>query len=225
MTRRESHKSLTLRAGVALCLGAVVFSLSSCKMEEITNTAKDRIFAMFNSEKVYERGNVPENTTTINGYFDIIDGAYRHIANEDRPGREAQPPVAAGDSISFRFDFRIFSGSFANSATFFTNIETVRDDVRDNNPDFDTAFWPIVPLKIKVGNDPGILKSIQTALIDCRAYDDKVTDDKGTPIASDEVRIYLPPNVAFGGRRVYNVPANSTLVIAVTDIRITYRIN
>ncbi len=208
------------RTAFALCLGLTGLLAFACKMDNVVDESKKKITDYLRGRNIYQRGNLPDDVTTIEGYYDIIGGAIRHIDNEDRIGREFSPQVVEGDSISFMFDFRIFGGSFENSTTFYTNIEDVRSDVINTNIDFDALYWPLDPLKIKVGSDPKILKSIQAALISCRTYDEENLDELGDPRPSDVVRIYLTPEVAFGGKATYTVPAYSTLVIEVTDIRI-----
>ncbi len=150
-----------------------------------------------------------------------MGGAYRHVVNEDRDNRNAGPVISAGDSIAFRFDARIFTGgNFDNLQTFYTNIEARRNILVGGNPAFDPTFWPVELLRIKTGDDPRILKSLQAALISCRAGDGDPANDAEGGIASDRVRVYLTPNIAFGDRTVYNVPARSSLVFEVTDIEI-----
>jgi hypothetical protein len=191
---------------------------------EVVDTAQVEIENALKGLNVYERGNLPEpEPVTISGYFDITErGAYRYITNEDRAGRERSEVVAPGDSIKFMFDGRIFGrGSFDGLQIFYTNIEATRRLFAGNNPQFDTSLWPVAPLRIRVGDDPKILKSLQEALIDCRAGDGEPgNDDEPGGIASDRVRVYLTPNIAFGDRAVYSVPANSTIVFEVTDIEI-----
>jgi len=74
-------------------------------------------------------------------------------------------------------------------------------------------------MKIKVGNDPGILKSLQRALISCRAT---LPPSAALPggVESDRVLVYLTSNLAFGDNRMYGVPARSTLVFEITEITI-----
>ncbi len=209
--------TLLAAAGMAACGG---------KMSETVNTAQEKISTALRSQGIYERNNLPEDNPPtpdqINGWFDIVGGAYRHIVNEDRDNREPRYEIERGDSIAFMFDGRIFSGSsFGNMQTFYTNDEARIKTIVTNNPDFDTKYWPTTPLRIKVGDDPAILKSLQRALISCRAGDgDPSNDDEPNGIASDEVRVYLTPDLAFGDRMVYNVPRNSTIVFQITDIEI-----
>jgi hypothetical protein len=150
-----------------------------------------------------------------------VGGAYRHIVNEDRDNRSgSQYKIERGDSIAFFFDGKIFSGSqFESMTTFYTNIEARIQRITGGNPQFDPSYWPTVPLRIKVGEDSRILKSLQEALVGCMAGDgDPANDEEPDGIASDQVRVYLTPDIAFGDKIVYNVPANSTLVFEITDI-------
>jgi hypothetical protein len=202
----------------ALLTGA----LAACgKVDDTIASAQTSIIRALESKHVYERGNLSDPPPVeINGYFDIVGGAYRYISNEwtdglERPDRDQAPVIERGDSISFQFDARIFSGNdFGSYRTFYTNVEKRIAEIRSsaNNDQFDLRFWPTTPLKIKVGSDPGILKSVQEALISCRAGEGD--------IVGDEVRIYLTSDLAFGNRAVGIVPANSTVVFEITDIRI-----
>ncbi len=208
-----------------LC-GVVALALLVACGEESGDTiakAQERIEKDLQGANIYERGNLPEDPAPqqVLGYYDIIDGKiYRHIVNEGRYGRANSPVIAAGDSLALYFDARVYSGKFENSTTFYTNIEARRAMIAGNNPDFDPLLWPITPLRIKVGEDPKILKSVQVALIGSRAGDGNPENDEQGGVASDEVRVYLTPDVGFGGRSVYDVPGGSTLVFELTDIEI-----
>lgn len=188
--------------------------------------AQNKIFNALQTQGIYERGNLPEeNPPTpeqLKGYFDIVGGAYRHIVNEDRDNRDMRYLIERGDSISFMFDARIFTGgNYENMQTFYTNIQARIQQIAGNNGDFDTRFWPADPFGIKVGEDRRILKSLQEALISCVAGDNDPDNDEDSGNAtSDQVRVYLTPDIAFGDRVVYSVPAGSTLVFEVTDIEI-----
>jgi hypothetical protein len=201
----------------------------SCELTEELDGMRNRIKTQLNNEGVYERHNLPPNTNldNVKGYYDIIDGAYRHITNETRPSRVSSPPIKEGDRISFYFDARIYSGSFDRCVVFYTNIENVmREKVAGENQailENDTPIWPTEPLQITLGDDPGILKHIQTALIGCRADNGDPTDDGdglSNGITSDRVRIYLPYNIAFGNTWVGIVPPRSTLVYEISGIQI-----
>jgi hypothetical protein len=214
-------------AAVSVAMLSLV-ATSCSKLGDTVNASRDKIFNALKSQGVYERGNLPvENPPTqdqIKGWFDIIGGAYRHIVNEenrtDRGGAEYE--IRRGDSIAFMFDARIFTGSNYNSMqTFYTNIASRISEIAGNNSEFNGNFWPTDPLRIKVGDDGRILKSLQEALISCRAGDGNPdNDDEEDNIDSDIVRVYLTPDIAFGDRTVYNVPASSTIVFEVTDIEI-----
>lgn len=219
-----------IRFAVATVVAAL--SLAACgKIDETVTTAQNTIFRALQGQGIYERGNLPAvNPPTpekIKGRFDIIGGAYRHIVNEERANRgsAAEYAINPGDSISFMFDARIFTGgAFESQETFYTNIASRILEITNNNPDFKTGEWPTVPLQIKVGEDPGILRSLQDALTGgpqaCRAGDPPRADGQPGEIVSDQVRVYLTPDIAFGNKTVYNVPRNSTLVFEITNIKI-----
>lgn len=236
---------MTLRRNIIFaCTAALLLvGMARCgKLDELTNTAREKIVSALNGQGVYERDNLPEDSPPtpdrIKGWFDMVDGAFRHVVNEDRADRSASPVITAGDSIKFMFDARIFtSGNFENQKTFYTNIPGRIKEVAGNNPDF--AGWPEDPLRIKVGDDPRILKSLQRALISCRAGykypkkdDEEENNDPGNgdepdpddeeqeDIPSDVVRVYLTPDIAFGNKPVGSVPRGSTIVFEVTDIEI-----
>jgi hypothetical protein len=200
-------------------------ALSSCgKSDDIITTAQNSILAALKSQGIYERGNLgdpPPTSEQLKGYFDIVGGAYRWIVNEGAANRgDSSFEIQRGDSIAFRFDARMFSGNnFDQYSTFYTNIPARIEVVAGNNPDFEG--WSTDLFKIKVGDDPRILKSLQEALISCRAGDgDPENDDAPGGVASDQVRVYLTPNLAFGNKIVYGVPANRTIVFEITDIEI-----
>ncbi len=234
-------------------LVVAVCAASCSTLDEKVTADQNRIRAEFKGLFIWERNNLPDEEIPgkIEGYFDIVKGAYRYIVNEYQPGgnglprdnRNVLPVISEGDSISFYFDARIYTGRWENSTTFYTNIES-RIELIKNNEEFRLDYWPIVPKRIKVGDDPGILKVIQTALLSepyCRAAgtttelvqakdnDDKVIvdedgnvvmDEVTVKVPSDQVRIYLTPDIAFHNKWVYNVPAGSTIVYELTDIKI-----
>jgi hypothetical protein len=210
-----------------IVLAAVFAALASCgKNGDRVATAQDAIFKALTSQDIYERDNLPEadppTPEQIKGWFDMVRGTYRHIVNEDRPDRgpAAEYGIERGDSIAFMFDARVFAGSnFESCRTFYTNIDSRINELFSDNPDF--AGWSTEPLRIKVGDDPGILKSLQEALISCRAGDGTPGND-GEPgaVSSDEVRVYITSDLAFGNRTVYDVPSGSTIVYEVTEIEI-----
>ena len=211
---------------VCAALAALLLS-SACggKLGDTVFNAQTRIFNALRGQGIFERGNLPEDNPPtpdqIKGWYDIVGGAYRHIVNEDRDNRtDRQYRIERGDSISFFFDAKIFTGgSFDQLQTFYTNIGARIQAIAGNNPQFDTSFWPTVPLRIKTGEDPRILKSLQEALIGCMAGDgDPANDEEPDGIASDQVRVWLTPDLAFGDKVVYNVPRESTLVFEITDI-------
>ncbi len=219
--------------GVCIALAtAMSLALSACgKNDDLVTQSQDRILAAFRSQGIYERGNPPfpePPPDQIKGYFDNIGGAYRHIVNENRENRGGESfEIMRGDSIAFTFDARIYvNGNFEDQQTFYTNDAARIALLTSNNPQFDGRFWPTDPLRIKVGDDPRILKSLQEALIGgakeaCRAGDGiPENDDEPGGIASDQVRVYLTSDIAFGDKTVYNVPARSTIVFEVTDIEI-----
>jgi hypothetical protein len=208
------------------CVAAVaLLAITSCgKNGDAVATAQTAIFNALKGQGIYERNQLPvDNPPTpeqIKGWFDIVGGAYRHIVNEDRTNRGSAQEfgIARGDSISFLFDARVFSGgNFDSYRTFYTNNAQRISALFGSNPGF--AGWSTEPLRIKVGEDPRILKSLQEALLMCRADDgDPSNDNLPDGIASDEVRVYLTSDIAFGDRTVYDVPPGSTIVFAVTQI-------
>ncbi len=216
------------RICVALAAAATLLATAcGSKLEDTVFNARNTIFKTLQGQGIYERNNLPEDNPPppeqIKGWFDVVGGAYRHIVNEDRNNRtDRQYRIERGDSISFMFDAKVFgSGDFDRLETFYTNIKSRIQLIAGNNPRFDTLYWPTDPMKIKVGEDRRILKSLQEALISCMAGDgDPANDDQPEGIASDRVRVYLTPDIAFGDRVVYNVPGGSTLVFEVTDIEI-----
>ncbi len=211
-------------------IALVILALTMCACGKIDNTvaeAQTRIFNALKSQGIYEKGNLPDDPPPtpeqIKGRFDIVGGAYRHIVNEEtnaNRGNARDYEISRDDSIAFMFDARIFTGGeFDRQQTFYTNIASRIRELTGNNEDF--GGWSTAPLKIKVGDDARILKSLQEALISCRAGDgDPSNDDEEDGIASDQVRVYLTSDIAFGDRMVYSVPPGSTIVYEVTDIEI-----
>ncbi len=203
--------------------------LVSCgESDDSINRARERIVEDLKRANIYERGNLPDPAPQIvSGYYDIVQrGTYRYIVNEyladleERDGRGALPAVAQDDSVSFHFDARIYTGSFDSASTFYTNIEARREVLSNSNADFNPEFWPTTPLRIKVGSDPGILKSVQVALLGCKAAEGLDDDDPSNDAVSDIVRIYLTSDAGFGSKSVYNVPGGSSLVFELSDIKI-----
>lgn len=225
MARRFRYRG-AFTAGLALCAGtlAALLAASCSTQEDELEAARKRITGELNGMGIYERGNVPENVEEPKGYYDIIGGAYRYIRNEGRPDRTVTRQIEAGDSVSLRFVARIYTGKYDSSTVFYTNVAL--HIPTGNNPSVDrNNYWDTNPLRIKVGEDPKILNSLQTALIGCwpdngNPADDAPADGVTTVIVSDYVIVYLTPNIAFGNKRVYGVPANSTLVFEVSDLQL-----
>jgi len=221
---------MNLRFGIFKTLSvaaAVALSAAACgKLDDAVDSARTRIESALKTQGAYERGNLPiDNPPTPEahkGDYDIVDGAYRYITNERREGRAASPQIAEGDSVAFYFDGRVFTGgTFDSQTTFYTNIAARIKQLAGNNEQFSTDEWPTRKLRVKVGDDGRILKSLQRALISCRAGDgDPANDDLPGGVASDRVLVYLTPDIAFGDRTVYGVPAGSTLVFEITEIEI-----
>lgn len=209
-------------AGLALCWCIVVMlSASSCGPGEIVTQARNKIKSYLEGRNIYERRNVPEDATNLLGYYDIIDGAYRYIPEEDRENRfdGSSHEIKEGDRIEFYFDARIFGSSLENSTTFYTNIADRINEIDGNNNEFDYEFWPVVPLQITVGSDPQMPEIVQKALIGCQTDNHDTSDDEDGGVRSDEVQIYLPPDVGFDNRGLLTVPAKSTLLFIITDIQ------
>jgi FKBP-type peptidyl-prolyl cis-trans isomerase 2 len=218
---------------------ATVFLLSSCGTpEDVTEAARQKIISSLRGQGIYDRNvNVEElpngvRFDDIKGYYDIIGGAYRHIVNENREEREDLPEIKPGDSISFYFDARILSGNYDNSTTYWTNVDGRIQIISNNNPRFNPSGWSTEPMRIKVGNG-NILKAIDSALPSCRATirvpetnaeNEVVVDEEGNvvmkDIIGDEVRIFMPPDAAYGNKAFGVVPAKSTIAWELTGIRI-----
>ena len=203
---------------VIVVAAALSLSVSCDAVGDATDAAETKIRSYLSntSNGIYERNNIPEETpsTNIKGYYDIIGGAYRYIINEDpADSRPMDGGIEAGDRVSFYFDARVFSSTYDNSTTYFTNIGSRIEYISNNNPQFDITDWSSEPLEINVGYDTGILKSLQNALL---------SSGPNIPACrpGDEVRIFLPPNVGYGNTQVYMVPAKSTLVFELTNIEI-----
>jgi hypothetical protein len=225
MTAYDKYPNLRLAALTAVTLLTASAFCGCGKLDDQVNAARDNIVAALKTQDIYERNNVPTDPAPreIKGYYDIIGGAYRWVVNEARENQSDEFTVRRGDSIAFMFDARVFTarGNFESYRTFYTNIKSRIDQLVGNNTHFDPQFWPTAPLKIKVGDDPGILKPLQEALISCRAGDgDPTNDSQPGGIASDQVRVYLTPDMAFGNRTVYSVPAGSTIVFEIREIEI-----
>ncbi len=204
-------------------LTGVLAFLTGCELSEELDNARKRIENDLKGNGIYDRGNMPYPPPTeqqLKGYYDVIGGAYRHIVNEDRPTRGRSPEIQDGQKISFYFEAKVYSGSFANSRTYFTNIADVMATMSKSGEPF--TGWSTAPLEITLSNDSKILKAVQVALIGCRADTNGSADDNdlenGTQ--SDNVRIYVPYDIGFGNNWVYNVPPKSTLVFEITRIRI-----
>ncbi len=195
--------------------------------DDTVNRAKDSIERDLKGNGIYERGNLPEDLDSdqLKGYFDIVRGAYRYVVNEDRDGRGELPIVEDDSVIEVFFDARIYKSNFESSTTFYTNIEARLAALAGGNPEFDPSAWPTLPLRIALPDDSNILKSVQRALVGCRAASERIiVDDEGNQtnekLAGDVVRVYLTPDIGFGDTRVNNVPAGSTLVFEVTEIKV-----
>ncbi len=246
------YRTIYEGAVVMLVIAACVVSCNT--LDDKVTADQNRIRTELENQSIWERNNLPDDPlpSKIEGYFDIVGGAYRYIVNEyitgsggvPRINRDLMPVISKNDSISFYFDARIYTGKWENSTTFYTNIESLRDYNKGDNDEFQFDFWPAVPMRIKVGEDPKILKALQVALLSepyCRAAgttigDVQAKDEEGNlilgpdgkvvmvpgviDVESDQVRIYLTPDIAFHNKWVYNVPAGSTIVYELTDIHI-----
>lgn len=203
---------------------AAALCLASCELSEELENSRDRIEKDFSNTGIYDRGNMPYPLPTeqqLKGYYDRIGGTYRHVYNEFRPTRASSPQIASGDRISFYFQAMVYAGSYSNSKnqTFFTNIQDVIMQSSGNNADFNG--WSTDPMEIVLDNDPKILKSVQAALVGCRADNNRADDDNDAAngIQSDVVRIYIPYDIGFENRWVYNVPPKSTLLFEISGIQ------
>jgi hypothetical protein len=220
MTFRFKIDIRVAHIAVSATLIAVCALFFSCELSEDLDNSRKRIETELKNSGIYERGNLPYPPPTdqqLKGYYDVIGGAYRRVMEENRPTRNQSPEIFDGDNISFYFDARVYSGSFDNSKTFYTNIEARIQSAAGSNA-FDG--WSTDPLQITLPNDPGILKAVQNALIGCRAdNNDPTDDDADNGIKSDVVRVYVPYDIGFGNNWVYNVPPKSTLVFEISGIQ------
>lgn len=199
--------AVALLAGV---LGLYLFTSCGEIAGETITLAETAIVKELQGKGVWERGNLPDDPAPdpddIKGYYDIVAGAYRHVVNEAREGRESAREIGEGDVVGFWFDGRVYGSSFESSTTFYTNIAARREMLSGGNSEFDPTFWPIDKLEITLSDDPDILKPLQRALVGCRE--------------GDQVRVYLTPDMAFGAATVYTVPGGQTLVWEITDLTI-----
>lgn len=140
-------------------------------------TDNDHVTEYFNSLGIYDRAFAPADA---DGYYDRIGYGYRYILNEGRTDRPATG-AAAGNSIYYWFDARVFGSSVADSPYFYSNIESVIDIIAAENPGSDTAGWAATPQGVVVGDnnilvngkDSGkdILKALGNTLPTCREGD------------------------------------------------------
>lgn len=186
----------------AIFLLAVLAACGS-KMDDVVDSANNTIRTFLRDQRIYDRDNMPEETpAVINGYYQIIDGAFRWIVQEDRDGREDELVVQSGDQVSFWFDAREFKGTFDNSTTYFTNKQDRINDIAGSNTEFDARLWPTVPIVLTVGAGEGIIMpAIENCLPGARR--------------GDEVRIFLTPDLWNGSQQSGNIPAFSTLVFQI----------
>lgn len=226
----NSLRAKSAFAAIVVSVTVASLFMSSCNPlpAETIDALQTRIESHLKNEGIYDRNveveELPANTR-IEGYYDMMGGIYRRIMNENREAREDAPTIEIGDSISFYFDARIFTNNYVNATTYFTNIASRIEYISNNNPEFAAADWSAEPLRIKVGDDDRILKAIHTALPLCKAAGQRMVDDgeggfEIEEIDSDEVRIYLTPDLAYGNKSIGIVPAKSMLVWELTNITI-----
>jgi hypothetical protein len=237
MTRLSiTAKEIGAAVIAAAMLSVTVLSQTACNpLEDVVETSRLSIIKHLEGQKIYDRNvnvnELPPNTE-IEGNYDVIDGAYRYILDEKRPERRDLPEIRLGDSISFMFDMRIFASGWERETypSYFSNIP---ERIPSNNSGSGALQWSTEPMRIKIGDDPRLLKALHNVLLSCRAVGQRqaednegnpMIDEDGNPVmekvASDMVRVFLPPNVGYGIKGNGVVPGKSTLVWILTDIRI-----
>lgn len=173
-------------------------------MDDTVEASVNRIRPFLHGQGIYDPDNLPTpEPTEIKGNYHVIGGAFRWIFQEDRVGRENEPEVETGDLVGLWFDARIFTGTFDNATTYFTNIPERINAIAGSNTEFDARLWPRVPLEVTIGAGERILlPAVENCLPGVRR--------------GDEVRIFLTPDLWNGNRGLGNIPAWSTLVFQIT---------
>jgi hypothetical protein len=183
---------------------SVLVLVGSCgKTGDIVDDAQTKIRTYLHGQKIYDPTNYPDpRPTDEKEQYDVVDGVFRYIVTQDSDGRESWPVVRTGDEISIRFDARIFRGSSFNQfPLFYSNNATTIEIYRGSNDQFDPVEWPTTPFIAKIGAGQ-LMPAIDNALIGCRV--------------GDKVQLFITPDLAYGGKQNYSVPANSTLAFEIT---------
>jgi hypothetical protein len=172
-------------------------------MTNIVDDAQIKLRDYFKSQKIYDPTNYPDPPPTDEkGQYQVVGGVFRYIVTQNSDGREGWPVVEMGDELSLRFDARIFSGnSFDRFPLFYSNNATTIEIYRGSNDQFDPVEWPTTPFMATLG-DGQLMPAIENALVGCRV--------------GDKVQLFITPDLAYGDKQNYSVPANSTLAFEIT---------
>jgi hypothetical protein len=192
-----------MKKGFWIGILAVVGLVASCdRMDDIVDTAQIKIRTYLHGQKIYDPTNYPDPLPTDEkGQYDIVGGVFRYIVTQDSDGRETWQEVGKDDVVALRFDGRIFSGSsFDRFPLFYSNNATTIEIYRGSNDQFDPVDWPTTPLEAKLGGGE-LMPAVDNALVGCRV--------------GDKVQLFITPNLAYGGKQNYSVPANSTIAFEI----------
>jgi hypothetical protein len=172
-------------------------------MADIVDTAQTKIRTYLHGQKIYDPTNYPDPLPTDEkGQYDVVGGVFRYIVTQDSDGRDSWQVLREGDVIATRFDARIFSGSsFDQFPLFYSNNATTIEIYRGSNDQFDPVEWPTTPFVAKLGEGK-FMPAIENALVGCRV--------------GDKVQLFITPDLAYGDKQNYSVPANSTLAFEIT---------
>jgi hypothetical protein len=182
----------------------VLVLVTACgKMDDAVSEAQTKIRTYLHSQKIYDPSNYPDPLPTDEkGQYDVVGGVFRYITTQDSDGRESWPTVEAGDEVSLRFDARVFGGSsFSQFALFYSNNPTTIEIYRGSNDQFDPTDWPTTPYKAQLGAGK-LMPAVDNALVGCRV--------------GDKVQLFVTPELAYGSKQNYTVPAYSTLAFEIT---------
>jgi hypothetical protein len=201
---RDRAFLMVMKRGIVVGILAVVGFVSSCgRMDDIVDEAQTKIRSYLHGQKIYDPTNYPDPMPTDEkGRYDIVGGAFRYIVTQDSDGRDGWAEVKNGDEIALWFDARIFSGSsFDRFPLFYSNNATTIEIYRGSNDQFDPVEWPTTPFIAKLG-DGQLMPAVENALVGCRV--------------GDKVQLFIPPDIGYGNRQNYSVPANATLAFEIT---------